>query len=107
MSEIPEIQPAAFAGDWPDHSTILLDVREPGEVAVAAVAGAVHIPMGEIAARLGELDKSSTIVVMCHSGGRSMAVAEFLKSAGYAQVYNLAGGIDAWSRNVDPSVPRY
>ena len=107
MSGVPEIQPAAFARNWSDSSTILLDVREPGEVAVAAVAGALHMPMGDVPARLGELDKSSAIVVMCHSGGRSMAVAGFLKSTGYEEVYNLAGGIDAWSRDVDPHVPRY
>ncbi len=107
MAVVPELNPATFAQDWPDATRILLDVREPAELAQAAVAGATHIPMGDIPSRLNELDRAKVIVVMCHSGMRSRAVAEFLKSEGFQQVYNLAGGIDAWSREVDPSVPRY
>jgi len=93
---------------WPDRANVvLLDVREPAEVAVAAVAGAVHIPMGEIPARLAELDPERPIVVMCHLGGRSRRVAEFLASRGFREVFNLRGGIDAWSVEVDPDIPRY
>ncbi len=96
-----------FAAGWPDDATTLLDVREPNELGLAAVAGAMHIPMGDIPRRLNELDRDKTIVVMCHSGVRSMAVARYLQDEGFAQVFNLAGGIDAWSREVDPTVPRY
>ncbi len=104
---VPEMRVDEFAASWPDGATTLLDVREPNELGLAAVAGAMHIPMGDIPRRLNELDRDKTIVVMCHSGVRSMAVARYLQNEGFAQVFNLAGGIDAWSREVDPTVPRY
>ncbi len=85
----------------------LVDVREEDELAIASLAGAVHVPMAEIAQRLDELPEQSDIVVMCHSGGRSSHVAAYLRRHGYASVANLAGGIDAWSLQIDPSVPRY
>jgi rhodanese-related sulfurtransferase len=74
---------------------------------MAAVVDARHIPMREIPARLAELDRALPLVVMCHSGGRSRRVAEFLLGNGFAQVFNLKGGIDAWSTEIDPQVPRY
>jgi rhodanese-related sulfurtransferase len=86
---------------------VLLDVREPAELAVAAVAAAVHIPMREIPARAGELDRGQPLVVMCHSGARSYRVAEYLLGTGFTAVFNLRGGIDAWSREIDSRVPRY
>jgi adenylyltransferase/sulfurtransferase len=86
---------------------LLLDVREPRELAVASVPGAVHIPMAQVPARLGELDRQKHIVVICHSGGRSQAVAGFLQHQGFGKVSNLAGGITRWSREVDPSIPVY
>lgn len=89
----------------------LLDVREPWEVATAAltVAGVptVRIPMHEIPQRLGELDPARLIVCLCHHGVRSLQVVAFLSQHGFANVYNLAGGIDAWSLRVAPQVPRY
>lgn len=111
MPGIPELSPSEFAKRWPNFASsgevTLLDVREHDEVATAAVDGAVHIPMREVPARLAELDKSMTLVVMCHSGGRSARVATFLQSAGFDKIFNLRGGIDAWSTEVDPRVPRY
>ncbi len=111
MSGIPELSPAEFRARWPapdaGSATILLDVREPEELAVAAVAGVVHIPMDEIPARLAELDRDRTIVCMCHGGVRSLRVAEFLAANGYEHVFNLTGGIDAWSQQIDPAIPRY
>jgi rhodanese-related sulfurtransferase len=86
---------------------VLLDVREPRELALAAVPGAVHIPMGQVPSRMGELDRDSHVVVICHSGGRSQAVVGFLKQQGFERVSNLAGGISRWSREVDPSIPVY
>jgi rhodanese-related sulfurtransferase len=86
---------------------VLLDVREDDELAVAALDGALHVPMGQIPARLGEIPREQEIVVMCHGGVRSDSVAHFLRAQGYARVLNLAGGIDAWSCEVDPQVPRY
>jgi rhodanese-related sulfurtransferase len=71
------------------------------------VAEARHIPMREIPARIDEIDRRVPLVVMCHSGGRSRRVAEFLLSNGFLNVFNLRGGIDAWSTEIDPQVPRY
>jgi rhodanese-related sulfurtransferase len=85
----------------------ILDVREAGEVATAPFPRAMHIPMGDIPARLGELDPEAEIVVVCHHGIRSAQVAGYLAAAGFQRVMNLAGGIDAWSRTVDPTVARY
>jgi len=86
---------------------ILLDVREPWEHATAKIDGSSLIPMGEIPARLQELDPEAHIVTVCHSGVRSMNVAVWLRDHGLEKVQSLRGGIDAWSREVDPKVPRY
>lgn len=85
----------------------LLDVREDWELAVASVPIARHIAMNEIPDRKSELDQAQPIAVMCHSGVRSLRVAEYLSQAGFGKVANLAGGIDAWSQEIDASVPRY
>ncbi len=86
---------------------VLLDVREPEELALARLPGAVHIPMGEVPSRLHELAHDKEIVVFCHHGIRSAHVAQFLVQHDFEQVISLAGGIDAWSADVDPSVARY
>jgi len=90
---------------------LLLDVREPWEVQQAplSVAGArtVCIPMQQIPARLDELEPSQPILGLCHHGVRSLQVVAFLERQGYEHLYNVAGGIDAWSREVDASVPTY
>lgn len=93
-----------LAGEDPP---VLLDVRTPGELARASVDGAVAIPMNEIARRVGELDPERPVIVMCHHGVRSMQVALWLDHRGFESVANLLGGIDGWSRTVDPSIPRY
>ena len=86
----------------------LLDVREDWETALApAPTDIVHIPMGEIPERFGELPAAKDTVVICRSGGRSAEVARFLSARGFASVYNLAGGILAWSRDLDPRIPQY
>jgi rhodanese-related sulfurtransferase len=88
--------------------TILLDVREPWELATAQIAGSKSIPMGEIPARAHqELDPEAHIVTVCHAGVRSLNVAVWLRNQGFEQVQSLSGGIDSWSREVDASVPRY
>jgi rhodanese-related sulfurtransferase len=88
---------------------VLLDVRNPDEYAAAKIEGSTLIPMGELQARLGELEphRDQRIVVHCHHGGRSLRVTNFLRQQGFNQVQNLTGGIDAWSLAIDPSVPRY
>jgi adenylyltransferase/sulfurtransferase len=86
---------------------VLLDVREPFEIDTASLPGAVAIPMDAIAARIGELPREKEIAVLCHSGYRSGRVAGFLRQAGFKRVVNVAGGIDAWSIEIDQTVPRY
>ena len=88
-------------------AVVLLDVREPFEFAIAHLPNARLIPLGELPARLQELDGRAEIVTYCHHGIRSRRAMELLKGAGFANVRNLRGGIDAWSVDVDPSVPRY
>lgn len=90
-----------------DAAPVLLDVREDWELAIARLDDAVHIPMGEVPARLGELDPTREIVVMCRSGGRSATVARYLEQQGFGHVWNLAGGILAWSEQLDPSLAQY
>ena len=86
----------------------LLDVREEWELRLApAPSEYLHIPMGQIPARMQEMDLGADIVVMCRSGQRSMEVARFLERAGFTKVANLQGGILAWSRDIDPSIPVY
>lgn len=110
MPQVPELTPAQFIERWPPEGrdeVVLLDVREPAELELAQVDGAIHVPMSQVPARLQELDSSKTIAVMCHAGGRSLRVAAFLLANGYDRVFNIKGGIDAWSREVDSSIPRY
>ncbi len=85
----------------------LLDVREAWEFDVAHIAGARLIPLAELPSRLRELDAARPVIVYCHHGVRSWHAACFLEQNGFAEVYNLAGGIDAWSRDADPDTPRY
>lgn len=85
----------------------LLDVREPHEVATAAIPGATVIRMGEIPLHLADMPSDRPIVVMCHHGSRSAHVTDFLNANGYPNAVNLDGGIDAWSREIDPTVSRY
>jgi len=86
----------------------LVDVREDWETELAPVPSPhLHIPMGQIAERIGELDPNVATVVICRSGGRSAEVARFLSTRGFGDVFNLAGGILAWSRDIDPKIPQY
>jgi rhodanese-related sulfurtransferase len=89
-------------------SLVLLDVREPWELAKARITGSAAIPVGEIPSRaFQELDPESHIIAICHSGVRSMNVTIWLRNQGFENVQSLRGGIDAWSREVDPQLPRY
>jgi adenylyltransferase/sulfurtransferase len=85
----------------------LLDVREPHELEISALPGALNIPLGTLAARLSELDSAEEMVVFCKSGSRSARALELLASAGFKKVKNLQGGINAWAREVDPDLPIY
>jgi rhodanese-related sulfurtransferase len=104
---VAEITPTEFvARRERGESLTLLDVREEWELGVASVPDAVHIPMGEVADRLGELERGREVVVLCRSGRRSLQVANFLQQNGF-QAVNLAGGILAWSRELDATIPTY
>jgi rhodanese-related sulfurtransferase len=104
---VAEITPTEFvARRERGESLTLLDVREDWELGVASVPDVVHIPMGEVADRLGELDRGREVVVLCRSGRRSLQVANFLQQNGF-QAVNLAGGILAWSRELDATIPTY
>ena len=105
METISALEAAKLLRDSPGEY-VLLDVREDLELKMACVAEAVHIPMGQIPDRLTEIDQSKAIIVMCHSGGRSAQVVSYLDSLDY-RVYNLTGGITAWSDDVDNSVAQY
>jgi len=85
----------------------LIDVREPFEYEIARIDGAKLIPLGEIADRTDELQREQPIVVHCHSGKRSAQAVRLLQQRGFSNVYNLEGGIDAWSDQIDPTVPKY
>jgi rhodanese-related sulfurtransferase len=105
---VPELTPAEFVAlRQSGADVVLLDVREPWELDVAKVSGIVHIPMASVAERLGELDPQRQTVVMCRSGRRSMDIARFLADKGFKSVANLKGGILAWGRDLDPSLPTY
>lgn len=84
----------------------LLDVREPSELRLASIDGALHVPMRTVPARLAEIPRDRPVLVMCHHGSRSQMVADWLAAQGY-RAENVAGGIDAWADEVDPKVPKY
>jgi rhodanese-related sulfurtransferase len=107
VKQISPAELAAWLADKSREAPLLLDVREPWEHDKARIAGSQLVPMNDVPARLAELDDAKEVVAICHHGGRSMQVATFLEKNGFARVHNLAGGIDAWSRTVDPSVPVY
>ena len=102
-----ELTPEAAAA-LRNHSDVqFLDVREPWEHELCHIAGDLHIPMGQIPTRWGEIPQDRPLVVVCHHGMRSRQVAEFLLSRGFADVANLNGGIDAWARTVDTALELY
>ena len=105
----PEITAEAYAKlRHEDKAPLLLDVREPWEVHTAGLPEAKLMPMGEIPSRAHqELDPDQPIVVLCHHGARSLSVTMWLRNQGFEHVQSLAGGIDRWSRSIDPTVPRY
>jgi rhodanese-related sulfurtransferase len=108
MAELSETHPAELKLRLERGETVfILDVREPAEIALAAFPGATHIPMNDIPARIGELDPERETIVVCHHGMRSAQVGMYLARNGFTRVVNLAGGINAWSIDADPSVPRY
>lgn len=111
MQQLQVTDLAAFVQANAAEQPVLLDVREAWELQTARLdlpgAPLLHIPMRALPARLHELKRTQPILALCHHGARSAQCVAFLLQQGYVNAYNVAGGIDAWSRNVDPSVPRY
>jgi rhodanese-related sulfurtransferase len=107
MQQINPTQLRAWLDDPDRDKPMLLDVREPWEHERARIEGSRLVPMREVPARVAEIDDDKEVVAICHHGGRSMQVAMFLERQGFKRVHNLMGGIDAWSRTIDPSVPTY
>jgi adenylyltransferase/sulfurtransferase len=89
------------------EGALLVDVREPFELAICQVPGSRHIPMRQIPESVGDLPRDRPILVLCHVGGRSLRVTQFLRANGFDNVTNVAGGIQAWAVEVDPTLPRY
>jgi len=105
MDEItPQDLKARLAGS---DRPLLLDVRQDWETRLCRLENAVHIPIEEIELRVDELNAADEIVVYCHQGVRSAAVADYLRQRGFKNVKNLLGGLDYWARTVDPSMRRY
>jgi rhodanese-related sulfurtransferase len=103
-----EISPVDAAALLRENKVRLIDVREPWEFSTAHIDGSVAMPMGDVPARAHqELDPDEHLVVLCHMGMRSMNVTVWLRNQGFEQVQSLRGGIDAWSAEVDATVPRY
>lgn len=103
-----EISAAEAAELLKEKKARLIDVREPWEFATAKIEGALLVPMGDVPGRAHqELDPDERLIVVCHHGMRSLNTAVWLRNQGFEQAQSLRGGIDAWSAEVDPTVPRY
>lgn len=100
---VAELKQRLDAGAKP----VIVDVREPWEVRLAALDGALTIPMNQIPAQLAAIPKDRDVVVVCHHGVRSRYVGQFLAQQGYTRLFNLRGGIDAWAREIDPAMATY
>ncbi|NTV68879.1 MAG: sulfurtransferase [Azonexaceae bacterium] len=107
MQQVRAQQLAEWLADESRPSPVLLDVREPWEIELCQLTGSKNIPMHLVPMRCAEIDPEQEIVVICHHGGRSMQVAMFLEHKGYAAVYNLTGGVEAWAGEVDSNMRRY
>jgi len=107
LEKISATEAAELLQSTDAETVVLLDVRKDVELSIAAIDGALHIPMGQIPKRINELHPDHTTIVMCHTGGRSAQVATFLRQRGFSTVLNLDGGIQAWTRSVDPNIAEY
>ena len=104
---IQDLTPKEFKDYLEDDEVTLVDVREQWEFDICQIKGAILMPMGEIAKSYVNLNKESKIALYCHSGIRSMHVADFLSSQGFQSLVNLQGGIDAWTQDIDTTLERY
>lgn len=107
MKPLSATELAAWLADADRAKPLLLDVREPWETKLCRIEGAEFAPMQTVPQRLDDWERERDVVCICHHGGRSMHVAMFLERQGFASVFNLTGGVDAWARQVDPAMPTY
>lgn len=107
MQQLTASQLKEWLDDPARAKPVLIDVREPWEFDVCRIEGAKPVPMRAIPARFLELNRDAETVVICHHGARSYQVCMFLEHQGFGNLYNLYGGMAAWSRDVDPSTPTY
>ena len=107
VKSISAVTLSGWLADAARPRPVVLDVREPWEVALCRLDGGLAVPMREVPARLAEIDLEAPIVCVCHHGARSMQVALFLEARGAADVHNLSGGVAAWAQQVDPAFPTY
>ena len=107
MNSISVTELAQWLADPARERPVLLDVREPWEQQICAIEGSRPMPMQQIPSRFGTLDPEQPIVCVCHHGHRSAQVTLFLQRQGFADVYNLSGGVAAWAREVDRNMPTY
>ena len=108
VSDIPTITPKQVKEKFDGRADfILLDVREDNEIALCKIEGSTHMPLSSFQSQFMNLPKDMEIIVHCHTGMRSAMVTNFLLQQGFQKVSNMYGGIDLWSLEVDPKVPRY
>jgi rhodanese-related sulfurtransferase len=107
MTQISPRQLSEWLADPARRRPTLIDVREPWEFRICRIDGSVHIPMSAIPATRDRLDPDTETVMICHHGSRSFQAGLFLEHAGFSKVFNLAGGLDSWARQVEPAMPAY
>jgi rhodanese-related sulfurtransferase len=107
VKQLSPLQLKDWLADASQPAPVLLDVREPWEYEICRIAQSINMPMQTVTSRLQELEDDANVVVICHHGARSQQVAAYLVRNGYEKIFNLEGGIDAWSDNVDPTVAKY
>jgi rhodanese-related sulfurtransferase len=107
MQQLSPVSLRQWLDDPNRRKPLLLDVREPWEFEYCRIDGSLLVPMRDVPAKFGDLDAQGEVVVICHHGIRSHQVALFLEHYGFAAVYNLQGGVDAWAREVDPGMRKY
>ncbi|MEP7208748.1 MAG: rhodanese-like domain-containing protein [Casimicrobiaceae bacterium] len=107
MAQLSAADLAAWRADPTRPAPLILDVREPWELAICRFEGATAIPLGQLPHRLGEIAASRPVVCVCHHGARSQHAAMLLNHVGRTEVFNLRGGVAAWAETVDPAMARY